>query len=200
MNFAEEYLNEVSLISKGIDCKNIENVVSLIFNTKENHGRLFVLGVGGSASTASHAVNDFRKICNIEAYSPVDNVAELTAITNDEGWEYSFERWLQESKLNENDTILIFSVGGGNYEKNISRNLIKAVKLGISRLATIIGVIGKDGGYVRKWANATILIPELKGGERTTPHTEEFGSIILHLLVSHPTLKQNKTKWESENE
>ena len=195
--FSEEYLNETSEITKLINYLDIEEAVKILARTRENGGRVFALGVGGSSSTASHSVNDLRKICNIESYCPNDNVAELTALTNDVGWEFVFEQWLCESKLNKNDCLLIFSVGGGDYEKNISTNLINAVNYAIFCGATTIGIVGRDGGHVRRFADCTVLIPTVSDN-RVTPHVEEYGGIILHLLVSHPLLQINKTTWESK--
>jgi len=199
MLFSKEYLNETSKIANLINYSDIEEAVKILVNTRENGGRLFIIGAGGSASTSSHAVNDFRKICKIESYSPLDNTAELTALINDEGWEHVFELWLSESKLNKNDTLLIFSVGGGDLDKNISANLVRALYYAISRGASTIGIVGRDGGWTARLANCTILIPTINNA-RITPHVEEFGGIILHLLVSHPLLQINKTTWEYENE
>jgi len=195
--FSEEYLKETSKITELINYLDIEEAVKILARTRENGGRVFALGVGGSSSTASHSVNDLRKICNIESYCPNDNVAELTALTNDVGWEFVFEQWLCESKLNKNDCLLIFSVGGGDYEKNISTNLINAVNYAIFCGATTIGIVGRDGGHVRRFADCTVLIPTVSDN-RVTPHVEEYGGIILHLLVSHPLLQINKTTWESK--
>jgi D-sedoheptulose 7-phosphate isomerase len=195
--FSEEYLKETSKITELINYLDIEEAVRILARTRENGGRVFALGVGGSSSTASHSVNDLRKICNIESYCPNDNVAELTALTNDVGWEFVFEQWLCESKLNKNDCLLIFSVGGGDYEKNISTNLINAVNYAIFCGATTIGIVGRDGGHVRRFADCTVLIPTVSDN-RVTPHVEEYGGIILHLLVSHPLLQINKTTWESK--
>ena len=195
--FSEEYLKETSKITELINYLDIEEAVKILARTRENGGRVFALGVGGSSSTASHSVNDLRKICNIESYCPNDNVAELTALTNDVGWEFVFEQWLCESKLNKNDCLLVFSVGGGDYEKNISTNLINAVNYAIFCGATTIGIVGRDGGHVRRFADCTVLIPTVSDS-RVTPHTEGFATIILHLLVSHPLLQINKTTWESK--
>lgn len=196
-SFSDEYMLETIAICKLIDTNNIENAVGILSETRESNGRLFIIGVGGSAATASHAVNDFRKICNIEAYSPVDNVPELTALTNDIGWEYVFERWLTESNINKNDTLLVFSVGGGNYEKKISQNIVEAINFAISRGSNTIGVVGRDGGHVARFADCTILIPTVCD-DRVTPHVEGMANVILHLLVSHPLLKVNQTTWESQ--
>jgi len=195
-NFIKNYLEEVSLIADVLDGSQIQKAIDIISQVKEIDGRLFILGVGGGSATASHAVNDFRKICKIESYTPVDNVAELTAITNDEGWEYSFIDWLVVSKLSDKDAIIVFSVGGGNAEKKISENLIHAIQYAKICNSKVIAIVGKDGGYVGAHADSKILIPVINT-ELITPHTEEFGGVILHLLVSHPTLKENITKWES---
>ena len=196
MEFIKQYLNETSQIVSCIDIGSIKKAISILTGVKKNKGRLFILGIGGSSSTAGHAVNDFRKICNIESYSATDNSAELTAITNDSGWENSFCDWLFESNLTNNDCLLIFSVGGGNLEKNISRNLIKAVDQASYSGTRVIGIVGRDGGYVKKHADATILVPVIED-KRVTPHTEGISAVILHLLVSHPDLYSYPTKWES---
>ncbi len=159
-------------------------------------GRLFILGVGGSAGHASHAVNDFRKICGFEAYAPTDNVSELTARTNDEGWETTFVEWLKTSRLSDKDGLLIFSVGGGNKEKNVSVNLVRAIDLAKERGAKIFGIVGRDGGHTKKMADACVLVPVIDAS-RTTPHTEGFAAVVWHLLVSHPKLQIAATKWES---
>jgi D-sedoheptulose 7-phosphate isomerase len=171
-------------------------MVELLANLKKEGGRLFFLGVGGSAGNCSHAVNDFRKIVGIEAYAPTDNVSELTARTNDEGWSSVFFQWLKVSKLNHKDAIFIFSVGGGNLEKNISPNLVEAVKLAKSIGAKVLGIVGRDGGYTAQSADACVVIPTVNP-ENVTPHSEAFQGIVWHLLVSHPDLKMNQTKWES---
>lgn len=196
MEFVKQYLNEVSRIVQLINPEPIERAVTILKDVRESKGRLFVLGVGGSAATASHAVNDFRKICGMESYSPVDNVAELTAITNDEGWENSFSEWLYESKMGYKDCLLIFSVGGGNKEKHISENLISSVNFANNIGTRIISVVGRDGGYIKDFSQSTILIPTVSQ-DRITPHAEGFAGIILHLMVSHPLLQKYNTKWES---
>jgi D-sedoheptulose 7-phosphate isomerase len=170
--------------------------VEILAAGRTRGGRLFVLGVGGSAANASHAVNDFRKIAGIEAYAPTDNVSELTARTNDEGWETVFRGWLAVSRLGPADTLLILSVGGGNIERNVSPNLVAALKYARERSATVIGIVGRDGGYTASAADACVLIPPVNP-DTVTPHTEAFQAIIWHLMVSHPKLKVSQTRWES---
>jgi len=196
MSYAKEHLDEAAQIISKIDFESVEKVADLLAEVKKDEGRLFFLGVGGSAGNCSHAVNDFRKIVEIESYAPTDNVSELTARTNDEGWETVFEPWLKLSKLNSKDAIFIFSVGGGNLEKNISPNLVNALKYAKSVRAKITGVIGRDGGYTAQVADACVIIPTVNS-ENITPHSEAFQAVIWHLLVSHPKLKANQTKWES---
>ena len=196
MNFSEKHLDETVQIIKNIDIESIEKAAELLAQLKIEGGRLFFLGVGGSAGNCSHAVNVFRKIVGIESYAPTDNVSELTARTNDEGWQTVFVEWLKVSKLNAKDMLFIFSVGGGNIEKNISPNLVEALKHGKLVGSKIIGVVGRDGGYTAKVADACILIPTVNS-ESVTPHSEAFQAVIWHLLVSHPKLKENQTKWES---
>jgi D-sedoheptulose 7-phosphate isomerase len=170
-------------------------MVRFLAQVRHRGGRLFILGVGGSAANASHAVNDFRKICGFEAYAPTDNVSELTARTNDEGWSTVFAEWLKGSRLREDDALLIFSVGGGNQEQGISPNLVEAVNFAKERKATVLGVVGKDGGHTARHADAVCIVPVVNDGS-ITPHTEAFQAVVWHLLVSHPTLKQRQTKWE----
>ena len=196
MTFTDHYLNEVAEILQKIDRQSIEETANLLVKTRQTGGRLFILGVGGSAASASHAVNDFRKLAGFEAYAPTDNVSELTARTNDEGWESVFKGWLEGSRLRKEDALLIFSVGGGNAEKQISVNLINAIQYAKSVGASVAGIVGRDGGYTAKAADACILIPVVNP-EHITPHTEAFHAVISHLLVSHPLLKTNATKWES---
>ena len=196
MSYAQKHLDEAVDIINKIDVDTIEKVAELLSVVKKEEGRIFFLGVGGSAGNCSHAVNDFRKIVEIESYAPTDNVSELTARTNDEGWPTIFEPWLKLSKLKSKDAIFIFSVGGGNLEKNISPNLVNALKYAKSVGAKITGVVGKDGGYTAKVADACVIIPVVQT-ETITPHSEAFQAVIWHLLVSHPLLKQNQTKWES---
>jgi D-sedoheptulose 7-phosphate isomerase len=198
MSFSELFLDEVTAIALAmkLDSDAIERAVAILALTRFNEGRLFVLGVGGSAANASHAVNDFRKICGIEAYAPTDNVSELTARTNDEGWATVFEAWLRESHLWFVDTLLILSVGGGNAEKGISQNLIAAIDYAKSVGSRVVGIVGRDGGYTAKNADACVIIPTVNA-DHVTPHSEAFQAVIWHLLVSHPLLKQAQTKWES---
>jgi len=194
--FTDRFLAEtVDAISK-IDRAAVEKMAEGLAKTRENGGRLFILGVGGSAGHAGHAVNDFRKICGIESYSPTDNVSELTARVNDEGWDTTFSEWLKVSRLSAKDSVLVFSVGGGNREKNVSLNLVRALELAQERGATIYGIVGRDGGYTGKSANACVIIPTVSP-ERVTPHTEGLCAVVWHLLVSHPALAAKVTKWES---
>ena len=179
-----------------MDNKIIENIVSLLAKIKSRGGRIFFLGVGGSAGNCSHAVNDFRKIVGIECYAPTDNVSELTARTNDEGWSTIFSEWLKISKLSDNDLLFIFSVGGGNLKKNVSINLVEALKYGKRVGSKIVGIVGRDGGYTAKVSDACLIIPTVNQ-KTVTPHSEAFQSVIWHLLVSHPKLKSKQTKWES---
>jgi D-sedoheptulose 7-phosphate isomerase len=194
MNFSQKHLDETIEISKKISSENIELMVDLLAKVKSNNGRLFVLGVGGSAANASHAVNDFRKLAGIETYAPTDNVAELTARTNDEGWESVFSGWLKVSNFNKNDCLFILSVGGGNKELNVSANLISAIDLAKVVGGKLTGIVGRDGGYTAKNADACIVIPTVNP-DAVTPHSESFQAVIWHLLVSHPRLKKNPTKW-----
>jgi D-sedoheptulose 7-phosphate isomerase len=195
-NFAKAFLAEASEIIARLDVASIENAAGLLASTRASGGRLFILGVGGSAANASHAVNDFRKIAGIEAYAPTDNVAELTARTNDEGWASIFDSWLRTSRLRPDDLLLILSVGGGNVEQNISTNLVAALKYAKSVGAKIIGIVGRDGGYTATVADAWVVIPTVNPAH-ITPHTEAFQAVIWHLLVSHPAVKMQPTKWES---
>ena len=196
MSYVQQHLKEAQEIIDQIDIEAIEKVADLLAIVKKDQGRIFFLGVGGSAGNCSHAVNDFRKIVEIESYAPTDNVSELTARTNDEGWPTIFEPWLKLSKLNPKDAVFIFSVGGGNLEKNISPNLVNALKYAKQVGAKITGVVGRDGGYTAKVADACVIIPTVNP-ENITPHSEAFQAVIWHLLVSHPKLKENQTKWES---
>ncbi len=195
-DFSDEFLSETVDIIAAIDRAKIEEMVAGLARIRGGGGRLFILGVGGSAGHASHAVNDFRKICGFEAYAPTDNVSELTARTNDEGWETVFEEWLKVSKLSGGDAVLVFSVGGGNKEKNISVNLIKALELAKSVGAAIYGIVGSEDGFTAKNADTAVVIPPLNPARRT-PHTEGLAAVIWHLIVSHPALKVTETKWES---
>lgn len=196
MTFTQQYLAEASQLIQQLDTHAIDQVVALLAETRARGGRLFVLGVGGSAANASHAVSDFRKIVGLEAYAPTDNVAELTARTNDEGWASVFEKWLQTSRLRAEDLVLVFSVGGGNVEKNVSPNLVAALRYAKQIGARVIGVVGRDGGYTAQVADACVLVPTVNP-QHVTPHTEAFQAVIWHLLVSHPHLKAYETKWES---
>jgi len=192
--FAREYLAEAKEILSSIDLDKIESLAAQMAGLREAGGRLFILGVGGSAAHASHAVNDFRKLCNVEAYTPTDNVSELSARVNDDGWETSFVRWLKGSRLCADDGILVFSVGGGCREKNVSVNLTLSIDLAKEVGAKVFGIVGRDGGYTAQKADACVVIPPLYPS-RVTPHTEGLCALIWHLLVSHPTLQQNSTKW-----
>ena len=196
MEFIKQYFNETTQLIQQINHQQIEKAVSLLAELRANEGRLFILGVGGSAANASHAVNDFRKIVGIEAYAPTDNVSELTARTNDDGWSSVFANWLQVSRLNANDMLFIFSVGGGNLEKNVSPNLVEALKFAKKTGAKIIGIVGRDGGYTAQVADACVIIPTVNP-VNTTPHAEAFQAVVWHLMVSHPALKAAQTKWES---
>lgn len=196
MTFVKNHLNEAIEIINKIDNNTIEEIVNIIFETRESKGRIFFLGVGGSAGNCSHAVNDFRKIINIESYAPTDNVSELTARVNDEGWDTIFSNWLIVSNLKKNDLIFIFSVGGGSLEKNISPNLVEALKYVKKVGSKVVGVVGKDGGYTARVGDAVLVIPVVNNLS-ITPHTEAFQAVIWHLIVSHPKLKINQTKWES---
>lgn len=194
MNFIKQHLDESIAITNAINALKIEEMVNLLAEIKSSGGRLFILGVGGSAANASHAVNDFRKLAGIETYAPTDNVAELTARTNDEGWETVFSGWLKVSNLSSKDCLFILSVGGGNKEKNVSTNLIEAIDLAKEVGASITGIVGRDGGYTAKNADVCLVIPNLNPNS-VTPHTESFQTVIWHLMVSHPKLKSNPTKW-----
>jgi D-sedoheptulose 7-phosphate isomerase len=196
MTYSEQHLNESIKILKEIDAAMIERMADLLSTVKDDGGRLFFLGVGGSAGNCSHAVNDFRKIVGIESYAPTDNVSELTARTNDEGWASVFVEWLKVSKLAPKDALFIFSVGGGNLEKNVSPNLVLALQYAKTIGAKVTGVVGRDGGYTARVADACVVVPTVNP-DNVTPHSEAFQAIVWHLLVSHPKLKANQTKWES---
>ena len=196
MDFVAQYIGESIEILQKLDVVAIENMVRILADTRASGGRLFLLGVGGSAANASHAVNDFRKIAGIESYAPTDNVSELTARTNDEGWEGVFASWLQVSKLKAEDCIFVLSVGGGNLEKNVSPNLVRAVAYAKEVGAKVIGIVGRDGGYTATVADACVIVPTVNV-THTTPHAEAFQAVVWHLLVSHPSLKAAETKWES---
>jgi D-sedoheptulose 7-phosphate isomerase len=194
--FSKRYLDEGIDLLRRLDVASIEAVADGLAGVRARGGRLFILGVGGSAGHASHAVNDFRKICGIESYAPTDNVSELTARVNDEGWETCFSEWLRVSRLCAADAVLVFSVGGGNREKNVSVNLVRSLDLAHEVGAKIFGIVGRDGGYTRQMADACVVIPTV-AAERVTPHTEGFCAVVWHLLVSHPNLQRSTTKWES---
>ena len=196
MSFSSQFLQEVQQVTARLDPEVIEKAVEVLANVRERGGRLFILGVGGSAANASHAVNDFRKICGFECYAPTDNVSELTARTNDEGWATIFSEWLKGSRLSSRDGLLVFSVGGGNLEKNVSPNLVSALQLAQHTGASVVGVVGRDGGYTAKAATACVIIPTVNP-DHVTPHSEAFQAVVWHLFVSHPKLKVGKTKWES---
>jgi len=196
MDYSQQHLNEAVEIIQQMDVAAIEKMADLLATVKSVGGRIFFLGVGGGAGNCSHAVNDFRKIVGVESYAPTDNVSELTARANDEGWSSIFEEWLKISKITSNDAIFIFSVGGGNLEKNISSNLVEALKYAKRVGAKITGVVGRDGGYTGRVADACVIVPTVNPNN-ITPHSEAFQAVIWHLLVSHPKLKANQTKWES---
>jgi D-sedoheptulose 7-phosphate isomerase len=194
MSFSQTYLQEVSAIAKSLDLEKIEALVAGLAAVRARGGRLFILGVGGSAANASHAVNDFRKLCGFEAYAPTDNAAELTARTNDEGWDTVFAAWLATSRLGAADGVLVLSVGGGDRQKNISPNLVKALEFAKEAGAAIFGIVGREAGYTAKVADVAVVVPLIET-DRITPHAEEFQAVVWHLLVSHPQLKLNPTKW-----
>jgi D-sedoheptulose 7-phosphate isomerase len=196
MEFVERYLAEVRRIAERIDRQAVGRLVDVLVGVRAGGGRLFVLGVGGSAANASHAVNDFRKIAGLEAYTPVDNVAELTARINDDGWESSFANWLRGSRLCDRDAVLVFSVGGGDAERNVSTNLVRAVEYAKHVGARVCGIVGRDGGFTAKTADACVVIPTVNP-ETVTPHTEAFQGVVWHLLVSHPRLQAAPMTWES---
>ncbi len=196
MSYSEQHLDEAARVLAGIDRAAIEAMASLLADLRTRGGRLFFLGVGGSAANCSHAVNDFRKIAGIEAYAPTDNVSELTARTNDEGWDRVFIEWLKGSRLKAADMLFVLSVGGGSLERNISPNLVLALRHAREVGAKVVGIVGRDGGYTARVADACVLIPTVNT-ETITPHTEAFQAVVWHLLVSHPLLKAAQTKWES---
>jgi D-sedoheptulose 7-phosphate isomerase len=196
MTYTQQHLTEAQEVIERLDVEAIEQLAHLLADVRTRGGRLFLLGVGGSAANASHAVNDFRKIVGIEAYAPTDNVSELTARTNDEGWASVFEAWLKVSRLRAADMVLVFSVGGGSLEKNISPNLVKALQYAKETGAAVGGIVGRDGGYTAQVADACVIIPVVNP-ENITPHSEAFQAVVWHLLVSHPILKVTQTKWES---
>lgn len=194
MSYSKQHLDESVEITRAIDPEVIEKIVDLLADVKSTGGRLFVLGVGGSAANAGHAVNDFRKLAGIETYAPTDNVAELTARTNDEGWQTVFSGWLRVSKLNPRDCLFILSVGGGNKQKNVSPNLIEAIDLAKEVGARVTGIVGRDGGYTAQNADICLVVPTVNPSS-VTPHSESFQTVLWHLMVSHPKLKSNPTKW-----
>lgn len=194
MSHAGQYLKEVAEVASSIDVETIEKLAGELRELRERGGRLFMLGVGGSAANCSHAVNDFRKLCGIETYAPTDNVSELTARTNDDGWESVFAGWLDTSRLSDRDAVFVLSVGGGNLEHNVSPNLVKALRLADERGARILGIVGRDGGYTAKVGHAVVIVPTV-APERVTPHAEAFQAVIWHCLVSHPGLQTTATKW-----
>lgn len=194
--FVRSFLDETVAAVQQLDAAAIDAVATEIAAVRSREGRLFILGVGGSAGHASHAVNDFRKLCGIETYAPTDNVSELTARVNDEGWETTFAAWLQVSRLSAKDLVLVFSVGGGDRERNVSPNLVRALELAQKVRAPIVGIVGRDGGFTKKSAKACVVIPTVNA-ERVTPHTEGLCAVVWHLLVTHPAVKQAATKWES---
>jgi D-sedoheptulose 7-phosphate isomerase len=191
----QNYFREVVEVARGIDLAQVDRMVDILADARSK-GRLFILGVGGSAGNAGHAVNDFRKLCGIEAYAPTDNVSELTARVNDDGWPTSFANWLKGSRIRADDVVLVFSVGGGNAEKNISANIVEALKLAKSAGAKVIGVVGRDGGYTKKVADACVVVPTVNASN-VTPHTEAFHAVVWHGMVTHPKLIVNEMKWES---
>ncbi|MDR3153636.1 MAG: SIS domain-containing protein [Deltaproteobacteria bacterium] len=194
MPFSDDFLAEAAGIVAGLSASDIEKAAALLAKVRGDGGRLFILGVGGSAGSASHAVNDFRKLCGFEAYCPTDNVSELTARTNDEGWETVFAEWLKGSRLRPEDGVLVFSVGGGDLERNVSANLVRALELAKGVGCRILGVVGRDGGHTAKVADVCVIIPTVNPAH-VTPHTEAFHGVVWHLLVTHPALKVNPTKW-----
>ncbi|MFM2003415.1 MAG: hypothetical protein RI963_2841 [Planctomycetota bacterium] len=196
MTHSQKYLAEARAVIDLIDTDQVEAMATLIAQARDRHGRLFILGVGGSAANASHAVNDFRKIVGIEAYAPTDNISELTARTNDEGWPTIFVEWLKVSRLRADDLVMILSVGGGSLEKNVSPNLVTALQLAVQVGCPVIGIVGRDGGYTARVAQACVLVPTVNP-DHITPHAEAFQALVWHMLVSHPTLKNRPTRWES---
>jgi len=196
MDYIQRYLTEAGQVIERLDRSQIQKMVEQLAEVRERGGRLFILGVGGSAGNASHAVNDFRKICGFEAYAPTDNVSELTARINDDGWDSAYANWLLGSRLCSKDALLVFSVGGGNLEKQVSVNLVNALLLGKEKGARIFGIVGRDGGYTAKTADACVIVPTLQP-DTVTPHAEAFQAVVWHLLVSHPKLQKHGMKWET---
>jgi D-sedoheptulose 7-phosphate isomerase len=195
-DYTKHYYEEVTAVARGIDQAQVDQMIDILVDARNNRGRLFILGVGGGAGHAGHAVNDFRKICGLEAYAPTDNVSELTARVNDDGWSTVFANWLEGSRIGENDVVMVFSVGGGNAEKNISANIVEALKVAKSVGARVIGVVGRDGGYTREVADACVVVPTVNPAT-VTPHTEAFQAVVWHGMVSHPKLLVRDMKWES---
>jgi len=195
-SFADGYIRETAEILEQVDTAEVERVAELLASVRQRGGRLFILGVGGSAGHASHAVNDFRKLCGFEADAPTENVSELTARTNDEGWDTTFEEWLRGSRIRGDDGLLVFSVGGGDAERGVSANLVRAIDLARAEGAAVTGIVGRDGGHTARVADACVVIPPLVA-DRITPHTEGLCAVLWHLLVSHPALQRSPTKWES---
>ena len=196
LSFSRQFLAEAKDVIERLDAERIERMADVLAETRSEGGRLFILGVGGSAANASHAVNDFRKLAGIEAYAPTDNVSELTARTNDEGWAGVFENWLRVSRLRRGDTLLVLSVGGGDLERQVSPNLVQALQYARIAGARILGIVGRDGGFTARIADVCVIVPTVNAA-RVTPHAEAFQAVVWHLLVSHPKLKQAETKWES---
>lgn len=194
MSHVQKYFDQVGEIARTVDRQAIDTMADALAHLREKEGRLFFIGVGGSAGNCGHAVNDFRKLCGIEAYAPTDNVSELTARTNDEGWETVFAAWLATSKACEKDGVFVFSVGGGNLEKNVSANIVRALEVAKARKMKVFGVVGRDGGYTKKVGDHVIVIPPVDAS-LVTPHTEAFQAVVWHCLVSHPKLQQQATKW-----
>jgi D-sedoheptulose 7-phosphate isomerase len=194
--YTKMYLDEVVKVANGIDRAQVDAMVKILAGARSSQGRIFFVGVGGGAGNANHAVNDFRKIAGIESYTPTDNASELTARINDDGWDSSFAKWLAVSRMGAKDVLFVFSVGGGNLEKNISANIVQALKLAKDVGAKVVGIVGRDGGYTAKVADACVIVPTVNA-ETVTPHTEAFQAVVWHLLVTHPDLKQNEMKWES---
>lgn len=196
MNYTEQYLNDVIRVVEGLDRSAIDQIIQLVVKTRDQGGRLFILGVGGSAGNAGHAVNDFRKIAGLEAYAPTDNVSELTARINDDGWDTAFAKWLEGSRLNEQDLVLVFSVGGGNRKMNVSVNLVKALEYAKDVGAKICGIVGRDGGFTAEVADACAIVPTVNPGS-VTPLSESFQAVVWHLIVSHPDVQVSEMKWET---
>jgi D-sedoheptulose 7-phosphate isomerase len=194
--YVQSYLREAEAICTKLSQTEIERIVAGLIHLRADGGRLFILGVGGSAANASHAVNDFRKIANIESYTPTDNVSELTARINDDGWDQSYVRWLMGSRLRRGDAVLVFSVGGGDAERHVSNNLVESLRLAREVGAKIYGIVGRDGGFTAKVADACVIVPTVNS-KTVTPHTEAFQAVVWHLIVSHPALAANEMKWES---